>query len=81
MRRVLLADRLATASLWAVAVLVIGLLLAIILHFILASLPTFSIGFLFSDPSDTEIGGIGPLLFNSLYISADTAAQPSTDQQ
>ena len=68
MRRVLLADRLATASLWAVAVLVIGLLLAIILHFILASLPTFSIGFLFSDPSDTEIGGIGPLLFNSLYI-------------
>lgn len=68
MRRVLAADRIATASLWAVAIFVIGMLGAIILHFILVSLPTFSISFLFSDPSETEIGGIGPLLWNSLYI-------------
>ena len=68
MRRTLLADRLATASLWAVALFVIAVLIAIIGHFVIASIPTFSLSFLFSDPSDTEIGGIGPVLWNSIYI-------------
>jgi len=66
--RVLLADRLATASLWAVALLVIGVLAAIIVHFVVISIPTFSLSFLWSDPSETAIGGIGPVLWNSIYI-------------
>jgi phosphate transport system permease protein len=43
-------------------------LLAIIAHFMLASIGTLSPGFFFGDPSDTAIGGIGPVLFNSVYI-------------
>ena len=68
MTRVLWADRVATAMLWAIALLVIGVLGAIIVHFVWVSLPTFSLSFLWSDPSDTEIGGIGPVLWNSIYI-------------
>ncbi len=68
MNRVLWADRAATLTLWAIALFVIGTLLAIIVHFVAASLPTFSLSFLWEDPSDTEIGGIGPVLWNSLYI-------------
>ncbi len=68
MTRVLWADRAATAMLWAIALFVIGVLLAIIGHFVIVSLPTFSLSFLVSDPSDTEIGGIGPILWNSIYI-------------
>ena len=68
MRRVLVADRIATGFLWAVAVLVVGLLVAIILHFVLASLPNLNLGFLLGEPSETSIGGVGPILFNSLYI-------------
>jgi phosphate transport system permease protein len=66
--RLLWTDRAATAMLWAVALLVIGVLLAIIVHFLIVSLPTFTLSFLVSDPSDTEIGGIGPVLWNSIYI-------------
>ncbi len=72
MKRILLADRLATATLWAVALFVVAVLVAIIAHFVLASLPTFSLAFLFSDPSDTEIGGVGPILWNSIYMLALT---------
>ncbi|MHB8961234.1 MAG: phosphate ABC transporter permease PstA [Candidatus Limnocylindrales bacterium] len=68
MKRILLADRLATATLWAVALFVVAVLVSIIAHFVLASLPTFSLAFLFSDPSDTEIGGVGPILWNSIYM-------------
>jgi phosphate transport system permease protein len=68
MRRVLLADRLATASLWAVALFVVAVLVAIIAHFVLASIPTFSPSFLVADPSETQIGGVGPILWNSAYM-------------
>jgi phosphate transport system permease protein len=68
MTRTLWADRAATAVLWAIAVFVVSLLVAIILHFILASLPTFSLSFLVADPSDTTIGGVGPILWNSIYL-------------
>ena len=68
MRRVLAADRLATAVLWAVAVFVILVLVAIIAYFVIESIPTFSLAFLFADPSLTEIGGIGPVLWNSVYM-------------
>jgi phosphate transport system permease protein len=68
MRRTLVADRLATGTLWAIAVLVVVVLVAIILHFVLAAVGTFSLSFLTGDPSDSEIGGIGPLLWNSFYM-------------
>ena len=67
-RRALLADKAATAALWAIGILVMTILGAIILHFVLAAAGTFSLDFLTADPSDTSIGGIGPILWNSLYI-------------
>ena len=68
MNRVLLADRMATAVLWGIAILVVGILGAIIAHFMLAAWGTLSPSFLFGNPSDVAIGGIGPILFNSVYI-------------
>jgi phosphate transport system permease protein len=68
MRRILVADRLATGTLWAVAVFVIAVLLAIILHFLIASIGTLSLSFLTSYPSSTDVGGIWPLLWNSFYV-------------
>jgi phosphate transport system permease protein len=68
MRRALVVDRLATGMLWAVGAFVLAVLGAIILHFLLASVGTLSPNFLFGDPSDTDVGGIWPILWNSLYI-------------
>ncbi|HLX34932.1 MAG TPA: phosphate ABC transporter permease PstA [Candidatus Limnocylindrales bacterium] len=68
MTRVIWADRAATAVLWGIAFFVIGILLAIIGHFLLASIGTLSLSFIFGDPSDSTIGGVGPVLFNSIYI-------------
>jgi phosphate transport system permease protein len=68
MTRVIWADKAATAVLWGIALFVVGILLAIIVHFLLASIGTLDLGFLVNDPSDTSIGGVGPVLFNSLYI-------------
>jgi phosphate transport system permease protein len=67
-RRTLYADTIATGALWAVAILVVAILGAIIAHFLIASIGTLSLDFLIGDPSDTSIGGIGPLLWNSIYI-------------
>jgi phosphate transport system permease protein len=66
--RIRFADRAATITLWAIAILVITVLLAIIAHFVIASIGVISISFLTSAPSDTDLGGIGPLIWNSLYI-------------
>jgi phosphate transport system permease protein len=49
-------------------VFVVAILLAIIGHFLLASADTLRPSFVLSDPSDTSIGGVGPILFNSLYM-------------
>lgn len=68
MRRAILVDRIATGALWGIGILVVAILLAIIGHFLLAAVGTISPAFLFGDPSDTEIGGIWPLIWNSLYI-------------
>ena len=68
MKRTLAADRMATFGLWAIAVLVIGILFAIIAHFLLSAVGTLSPSFLFGDPSDDSVGGIGPVLFNSVYM-------------
>jgi len=61
-------DRVATGVFWAIAVFVVAVLGAIIVHFVLASLGTISLGFLTSDPSRTELGGVAPILWNSVYI-------------
>jgi len=66
--RVLLADRAATAVLWGIALFVVAILAAIIGHFVVDSLPTFTLSFLFTEPVSDGIGGIGPLLFNSIYM-------------
>jgi phosphate transport system permease protein len=68
MKRTLTADRMATIGLWAIAVFVISILLAIILHFLIAAAGTLNPSFLFGDPSDETVGGIGPILFNSVYM-------------
>lgn len=67
-RRVVLTDRLATAGLWAIGVFVVLILVAIIVHFMLAAIGTLSPSFLFGDPSDTSVGGVGPILWNSVYM-------------
>jgi phosphate transport system permease protein len=68
MRRTLLADRIATATLWGIAIFVVAILLAIIGHFLLAAVGTLGPAFLFGDPSETSVGGIGPVLWNSVYM-------------
>jgi phosphate transport system permease protein len=62
------ADRIATGVLWAVAILVVAVLIAIVLNFVIKSIGVVSPSFLIGAPSDTDLGGIGPLVFNSLYL-------------
>jgi phosphate transport system permease protein len=54
--------------LWGIAIFVVAILIAIIAHFLLAAAPTLNPGFLFSEPSSTDVGGVGPILWNSIYI-------------
>ena len=67
-RRAHRADRVATVSLWAVGAFVMVLLGAIILHFLIASIGVVSPSFIFGDPSRTTLGGVWPLLWNSIYM-------------
>ncbi len=67
-RRSIIADRAATAVLWGLGGFVMLLLGAIILHFVIASIGVMSLTFIFGDPSDTALGGVGPLLWNSVYM-------------
>jgi len=67
-RRIRTADRAATITLWAIAILVITVLLAIIAHFVIASIGVISASFIFGAPEEDALGGIGPLIWNSLYI-------------
>jgi phosphate transport system permease protein len=62
------SDRIATAVLWAIAIAAVGLLGAIITFIVLDALPYLSFAFVVSPPSDIDLGGIGPLLFNSFYM-------------
>ena len=66
--RTIVVDRAATVVLWALGGFVLLLLGAIILHFVIASIGVVSPSFIFGDPSDTELGGVGPLLWNSVYM-------------
>jgi phosphate transport system permease protein len=62
------ADRIATGVLCAVAIFVVAVLIAIVLNFVIKSIGVVSPSFLIGAPSDTDLGGIGPLIFNSLYL-------------
>jgi phosphate transport system permease protein len=64
----ILADKAATVVLWGTGVLVLLILGAIILHFAVAAWGVVSPSFILSDPSDTVLGGIFPVLWNSIYL-------------
>ena len=68
MRRSLVWDRVATGVFWGIGVFVVAVLGAIIVHFVIASLGTISFDFLTTDPSRTQLGGVAPILWNSVYI-------------
>jgi phosphate transport system permease protein len=71
-RSSILADRAATAVLWGTGALVLLILGAIIVHFALAAWGVVSPGFILSDPSQETLGGVLPILWNSVYILALT---------
>ncbi len=64
----ILADRAATVALWGTGVLVLLILGSIIVHFALAAWGVVSPSFIFSDPSRDTLGGVLPILWNSVYI-------------
>ncbi len=68
MRRTLVADRAATIGLWTLAIAVVSILGAIIGHFLLAAAGNLNPSFLFGDPGDGTVGGVGPVLWNSVYM-------------
>ena len=64
----ILADRAATVVLWGTGFFVLLLLGSIIVHFAVAAWGVVSPSFILDDPSDTVLGGIMPVLWNSIYI-------------
>ncbi len=66
--RAIVVDRAATLILWGTGVFVLLLLGSIILHFLLAAWGVVSPGFVLGDPSDEELGGVLPLLWDSVYM-------------
>lgn len=68
----ILADQAATVVLWGTGVLVLLILGAIILHFAVAAVGVVSPSFILDDPSESVLGGIFPVLWNSVYILALT---------
>jgi phosphate transport system permease protein len=64
----MLANQAATIVLWGTGVFVLLLLGSILLHFALASWGVLSPAFVLSDPSDTSLGGVFPVLWNSIYM-------------
>lgn len=66
--RTILADRAATVVLWATGAFVLLVLGGIIVHFALAAWGVVSLDFVFGDPSDNALGGVFPVLWNSIYM-------------
>ncbi len=66
--RSILADRVATTVLWGTGAFVLVLLGAIILHFAIAAWTVVSPSFVLADPSDADLGGVFPVLWNSIYM-------------
>ena len=67
-RASIFADRIATIVLWATGAFVLLILGGIIVHFALAAWGVVSPSFIVSDPSSTALGGIMPVLWNSIYM-------------
>ena len=64
-----ITNQIATAFFWFSGILIFGLLLVMLGYIFWKGLPILTPKFLFGMPSDiTEGGGVGPQLFNSLYI-------------
>ena len=64
-----LCDKLARGLLWVIGFLLILILAAFLGYTLYKGLPVLSFNFIFGMPSDMEAGGgVGPQLFNTLYI-------------
>ena len=62
-------DKLAKIALWFIGFLLIAILAAFLGYMLYKGLPVLTPQFIFGMPSDTEAGGgVGPQLFNTLYI-------------
>jgi phosphate transport system permease protein len=64
----ILADKAATVVLWGTGAFVLLLLGSIILHFALAAWGVVSPSFILDEPSDAALGGVMPVLWNSIYM-------------
>jgi phosphate transport system permease protein len=65
-----MADRIATAVLWAAGLLILVILAAFLIHILGKGLPVLSLKFLTTKPRATTAGGgVGPELFNTFYIT------------
>lgn len=70
MSRARMADRIATAVLWAAGLLILVILAAFLIHILGKGLPVLSLKFLTTKPRATTAGGgVGPELFNTFYIT------------
>ncbi len=69
-RATIAADRAATVVLWGTGVFVLALLGSIIIHFAIAAWGVVSPSFILGDLGDgkTSVGGIFPILWNSIYM-------------
>jgi phosphate transport system permease protein len=67
-RSSILADKAATVVLWGTGIFVIVLLGSIIVHFGLAAWGVVSPGFILDEPNDVVLGGVMPVLWNSIYM-------------
>ena len=62
-------DKLAKITLWFIGFLLIAILAVFLGYMLYKGLPVLTPQFIFGMPSDTEAGGgVGPQLFNTLYI-------------
>lgn len=67
-RRTLIADRVATVVMWALAAFTVALLGAFVVRIVWSALSVLSLSFVFAQPKFLGLGGIGPLLWNSFYM-------------
>lgn len=64
-----LTDKIATAVMWAAAIVILGVLACFLGYMLVKGLPILSVDFITGMSSDTRAGGgVGPQLFNSFYI-------------
>ena len=62
-------NSIATAVMWLVGFLILGILIFFLGYILYRGLPVLSFDFMFGKPSDIQAGGgVGPQLFNSFYL-------------